>query len=713
VQEVLGEAGDHQELPFAQLVDELVAERDPSRPPLFQISVRMRDARCAGREIPGLTLEEMPATLHTAPCDLVFQFDQMDNDRLRLTLNFNTDVLANDQVARLTKHLIAVIVAIKKQAGVPIAELAILGKGENAFLAGSWSGIPSTPAQTGTVVSRFAELRQQHPDAPAVDTGSEVLDYAELDARANRMAHLLIGRGVQPGDRVGVAVGAGLDRVVALLGILKAGAGYLPLDATVAAPATVRLVLADADHPVADVEVLTLPAAGLADQPATDPAVVVRADDLGCVLPAADSGRPVALRHAGIVALAVDPCFLGGDERVLLHSPLTSGAALTELWVPLLRGGTVVVAGPGGATAAGLAATVTERELTGLVLGDGLFRAVAGTTPEALAGLRTVVIAGAVPPSPAVRRVLTACPGLRLVNGFGPTEGTVMTTSHPMIAAAAVPDLVTAGRPLQSSRIFVLTPELEFVTSGVFGELYVAGDQLALGYADDPAGTAEHFIPCPFLPGQRMYRTGDLVRWRWDGQLDFAGRVDGQVRIRGFRVQLTETEVALVEFPGVIDAVVADRPSAGRSRLAAWLVTDSEVDLAELHRFLAGRLPEHLIPAEFATVAELPLAQDGTIDAARLPEPTRTGRETERVEPSPGPQAELAAVFATVLGRAEVAATDDFFALGGDSAGAVRVAALARAAGLEFEPAELFRRPTVAGLVEVAVRRDEALAGQS
>ncbi|MEU6776076.1 non-ribosomal peptide synthase/polyketide synthase [Streptomyces sp. NPDC046759] len=423
------------------------------------------------------------------------------------------------------------------------------------------------------------------------------------------------------------------------------------------------------------------------------------------------TGRPkaVAVRHRDVAALATDSRFAGGVcAGVLLHSPVAFDAATFEVWAPLLTGGCVVVA-PGEGVDAGLVRRLTaDGALTALWLTAGLFRLLAQDAPDCFRGLKQVWTGGDVVPAPAVRRVLAACPGLTVVDGYGPTETTTFATSYELADATAVPDTVPIGRPLDDLRIHVLGSRLRPVPPGCAGELYIAGEGVARGYLGRPGDTAARFLADPAgPPGTRMYRTGDLARRRPDGTVEFLGRADDQVKIRGFRVEPGEVEAALAAHPDVLDvAVLAREDRPGAKRLVAYVVGPAGKDPAGLRAFAARTLPDYLVPAAFVPLGTLPLSGNGKVDRAALPAP-ETSAPGEHVAPRTEAERRTAEIFAEVLGIEPPGVEDDFFQLGGDSILSIGLAArLAEAFTADLTPREVFTHTTPAALARLLTAQD-------
>ncbi|MTE22329.1 amino acid adenylation domain-containing protein [Streptomyces sp. TRM43335] len=565
-------------------------------------------------------------------------------------------------------------------------------------------------APARTPVDLFAERARRTPDAVALCDGDRRVTYRELADWSDRVASRLVVGGLAAEGRVALLMDRSAELVVAQLAVLKAGGVYVPVDTR--APRERRdLLLAQVD--------------ATARLTAEEVAAARTAAPAGSALPPADpdrlayvmftsgsTGRPkaVAVRHRDVASLATDGRFADGVcAGVLLHSPVAFDAATFEVWAPLLNGGRVVVAPEQPVDAALLRRLVRDGGLTALWLTAGLFRLLSQDAPDCFAGLRQVWTGGDVVPAAAVRRVLAACPGLTVVDGYGPTETTTFATAFPLTDAAAVPDTVPIGRPLDDMRAHVLDARLRPVPPGCAGELYLAGEGVARGYLGRPGDTAARFLadPCG-PPGARMYRTGDLARRRPDGTVEFLGRADDQVKIRGFRVEPGEVEAALADHPGVVDvAVVAREDRPGSRRLVAYVVGPAGEDREELRTFARRTLPDYLVPSAFVPLAALPLSANGKVDRAALPAPA-ADTVAERDTPTP-PRTEAerrtVEVFAEVLGVDGPGVEDDFFALGGDSILSIRLASrLAETFGTDLSPRAVFTHPTPAALAGLLTR---------
>ncbi|MFD6934498.1 amino acid adenylation domain-containing protein [Streptomyces sp. NPDC059945] len=572
-----------------------------------------------------------------------------------------------------------------------------------------------------SVQAAFSAQALRSPDAVAVRCAGRELTYRELDERSNQLAHRLVGLGVGPEAPVAVLMERSVDLVVALLGVLKAGAFYLPLhsgyplermqwivDETSTPVLLTDLAMRGRGVPVVPVVVVVDGDPELAGLPVGDPGVESRPEQLAYVMYTSGStGRPkgVAVTHRDILDLVVDGMFgAGAHERVLMVAPYAFDPSTYELWVPLLHGGRTVVTPGDDLSVATLARLISEEAITGLQVTAGLFRVMAEEDPGCFAGVREVITGGDVISPTAVQRVLEHCPDTVVRCAYGPTETTLFASQAPWTAADTVPAPIPVGRPLDGTRAYVLDETLAPAPAGVAAELYLAGAGLARGYFGRPDLTAERFVADPFGPaGSRMYRTGDLARWSDEGLLEFVGRVDDQVKIRGFRIELGEVEAVLSRFPGLSQvAVTAREDQPGDKSLVGYVVAGggtSSPDTDGLRAHASGLLPEYMVPTAFVVLDRLPLTTNGKVDhralpAPETPKPARAGRgpRTPREEI-------LCGLFAEVLGVPTVGIDDSFFELGGHSLLATRLASRIRAIlGVKLSIHRLLKTPTVAAL---------------
>jgi amino acid adenylation domain-containing protein len=574
---------------------------------------------------------------------------------------------------------------------------------------------PGGVLSAASVHAAFEAQAKRTPDAVAVRCDGVDVTYRLLDGRANQIARRLVGCGVTAETPVAVQMTPSAHLVVALLAILKAGGRYLPLHTGQPLPRRQSIVdcsdagvlLTDGSQRAGDVPCVPTRIDVDDDHhvkchPVSSPAVVTYPDQLAYEMyTSGSSGSPkgVGITHREILRLVQDPVFDGErHQRVPLIAPYAFDVSTYELWVPLLRGGAVVIPPPGELNVDGLARLLATERITAVHLTAGLFRVVAEERPDCFAPVAEVLTGGDVVSPAAIGRVRDACPATVLRAMYGPTETTLFATSYRIGLDADIRGGVPLGRPLAGRRAYVLDETLTPVEQGVAGELYLAGVGLARGYTGHPDLTAERFVPNPFdKPGARMYRTGDLARWTADGLLQFAGRADDQVKIRGFRVEPAEVEAALAGLPGVRQvAIVSREAEPGQQRLCGYVVGD--VEPHELRRLAAGILPEYMVPSAFVALDALPLTPNGKVDTRALPavegEPSSSGRQAR----SPYEEI-LAELVADLLGRPGVGVDDDFLAVGGDSLRAMTLASRIRTAlGAEVSVRTVFEASTVAQL---------------
>ncbi|MGW4875636.1 non-ribosomal peptide synthase/polyketide synthase [Streptomyces sp. NPDC004262] len=656
---------------------------------------------------------------------------------LTLRLGYDPRLFDADTVHRTAEYLSALLTGMPDSAALPPARLPLLTPRRRTQVLDEWNAT-AAESPDATVAGLFAAQAARTPDAVALEAGDERLTYGELDERAAATAALLTGLGVRAERPVGVLMDRSIHLIVTQLALVRTGGVCVPLDGRapagrlrrILAEAGAELLLTDAAWESTAHETLPDGEVVRADTPAasaprTPAAVPVHPDNVQYVMfTSGSTGVPkgVAVRQRDVAALALDRCF-DGHDRVLVHSPHAFDATTYEVWVPLLRGGTAVLAPQADLDAAAVRHAVRDQKVSHLWLTSGLFRLLAQDDPGCLSGARQVWTGGEAVPGAAVRRVLDACPGLTVVDGYGPTETTTFATCRPFRAGDPLPAVLPIGRPLRNTRVHVLDAALRPQPPGIPGELYIAGAGLARGYVGRPGATAARYVADPFgPPGTRMYRTGDVVRWSGEGELHFVGRTDDQIKIRGFRVEPAEIEARLTAHPDLAEAVVRLHQDGGRKRLAAYVVPAAGATVptaARLRAHLADGLPDYMVPAAFVTVSELPLTANGKVDRHRLPAPDWSAGADRAYRPPRGRAEELlAGIWAELLGVRQVGADDNFFMLGGDSILSIQVASRARTAGLALTPREVFRHPTVAELAVVSgtatrVAGAEPLSGEA
>jgi amino acid adenylation domain-containing protein len=720
---------EHGEVPFARVVHELGLPRDVSRSPVFQAMFVLQNYEI-GRfnevsDASDVTFDWTPMELRATRFD--FELHAVEVlDGLYGKLVFNTDLFHRETVERMAQRLSTLLRAVVAAPDTPISALDLLPAGERELLAG-WNDTAADFPAAQTLHGPIEERAARTPDAVAVTFEGRAVTYAELNAAANRIAHRLRAAGVGPETLVGVCAERSVELVAGLLGVLKAGGAYLPLDPEYPAD-RLAFMVTDAAAPVVLVQEHlrdVLPDTGAtvlalddervwADQPADDPAPTAGPGHLAYVIYTSGStGRPkgVPNTHRGIVNRLdwMQKTYgLGADDAVLQKTPASFDVSVWEFFWPLREGARLVLAKPGGHKDAGYLRDllVAERVTTAHFVPSMLTVFLAEEGVEAATALRRVICSGEELPLASAVDFTARLPWCGLHNLYGPTEAAIDVSSwHCDPALLAGLTSVPIGAPIANLRLHVLDERGDECPVGVAGELHIGGVGLARGYHRRPALTAERFVPDPFSgePGARLYRTGDLARWRpapggAGGVIEFLGRIDHQVKLRGLRIELGEIESALREQPEVAEAAVIVREdSPGDKRLTAYVVGGAEH--AALKAALKETLPEYMVPSAFVTLDALPLSPNGKLDRRALPAPVVTREASVAlVEPRDDTERLLAGIWSEVLGVDTLGIDDDFFDLGGHSMLATQVVAKIRKAEHGGRPVgvmDLFQQRTI------------------
>ncbi|MGV9779337.1 non-ribosomal peptide synthetase, partial [Streptosporangium sp. NPDC003464] len=721
----------HQDYPFHQLVNDLRVERDPSRSAIFQATFTLTGQASRDRAVAGLDVVPFDPPLAITQFDLALYVTETD-DGLNGLFTYRSDLFEPATVERIERSMRRFLKEAVTGHDHRLSEVSLLDEQERGRLLGDWAGTRIWRPAHRTLGEMAEAQAARTPDAPALVAGERSLTFAELHRRANRLARHLRSLGVGPDARVAICLDGAVDAAVAILGVLKAGGAYLPLDPEqprerleflLADSSAVALVTDSALRERAagftgSVVELDRPA-GEGDDSPLEP--LAGPDDLAYVIyTSGTTGRPkgVGVQHRHIVSyleyIREDYDIVSGATFGLLQS-LAFDFSMLMFYLPLTGGGTLHQL-PRRGSGPELAEAV--RDLDYLKMTPSHLAALgAEVEPGRLLPRRALILAGEASPTAWVRELASRA-GCAIFNSYGPTETVVaVTTERVDPGAPAAGTAWPIGRPLPGARVYVLDRTLRLVPPGVAGELYIGGDTLARGYLGRPTLTAERFVADPYgEPGTRMYRTGDLVRRLDDGRLEFLGRTDHQVKIRGYRVELGEVEAALGTLPGVVQGVVDLRGD----RLVAWLEKEPgavEAPVAELRAHLLERLPEYMVPGRFGWLDRFPLQAHGKVDRRALPDP-----EPERLDQRPGHTAPadpteeaIAAIWAAVLDLETVGTGDNFFDLGGHSLLATQVVARMRKTFPDSRPPigvlEMFKHPTVAELAGlVTERRGETAA---
>jgi amino acid adenylation domain-containing protein len=715
--QVMLDAYANQDLPFEKLVEELQPDRSLSHTPIFQVMIASQNAPRRATKMGGLTLNRIEVETGTAKFDLLVFVEECEQG-LECSFEYSEDVLGGGGAARMAAHYRSLLSAVVSDPSRPLRDLPLLTPAEEDELVRGWNQT-SAPAEGPRLVHRlFEEAAAREPGSAAVAWGGGVLSYGELNERANRVARALRREGVGAESLVGVCAGRGWGLVAGALGVLKAGGAYVPLDAgyprerlaymlddsRVSVLLTERALVGKL--PRTDARVICLDAdwPDIAEESGDNLDVDVSAHNLAYVIYTSGStGSPkgVAIEHHSTAALlhwartVYTPEELSG---VLVSTSICFDLSVFEIFLPLSCGGKIILA---------------ENALQLPALPNAAEVKLINTVPSAMGEL---VSMKAVPPSVVTvnlageplsgaqaRQVLGETGARKLYNLYGPTECTTYSTFA--LVGGGAGETPNIGGPIDNTQVYILDRRLRPVPVGVGGELYISGEGVARGYLNRPRATAEKFIPDPFAdaPGRRMYKTGDLARYLSGGRIDFLGRLDHQVKVRGFRIEPGEVQSALLQHPALKDVLVKDYGEGAGRQLVAYVVGGrQEVPGAvELRRFLAERLPDFMIPSLFVALEKMPLTPNGKIDRRALPPPDVAARGAGAAHVAPRSDTEelLASVWADLLGLRRVGVFDNFFDLGGHSLLATQlVSRLREAFGVEVPLRTLFSSLTVAEL---------------
>ncbi|MEV4234805.1 amino acid adenylation domain-containing protein [Nocardia sp. NPDC049737] len=675
----------HADIPFERLVQELNPVRSRAHHPVFQVMLAFQNLARAQFELPGLSASAASADSDTALFDLqITVSDSYDSTGAPAGISggvtYASDLFDPTTVTTIVDRLLRLLGALVTDPAQPVHEVDLLGADEREAVLTQWNSTDRRLPSGETLASVFAHSVVAYADRTAVTFGEQSLTYAEFASRVYRLARWMISRGVGPESLVALRMRRSLDQITAMYAVHAAGGGYVPVDPDLPADRVAYMLSIAA--PVLELSSLDgLELSGFDDAPVTD------ADRLASLRPhniayllftSGSTGRPkgVAVLHYSVVnqlRWVNETYALMPNDVVLQKSPATFDMSVWELFATLAMGARLVIARADGHTdPAYLAETIATQRVTIAAFVPSMLAVFADAVPaQSLESVRTFLVGGeAFGPevAAAVRRIV---PGVELHNLYGPTEFTVCATAHRVTEADS--GNMPMGTPVWNARAYVLDNRLHPVPPGVAGELYLAGNQLARGYQSRPGLTAERFVPDPYGDGQRLYRTGDLVRWRNSGELEYLGRTDFQVKLRGLRIELGEIEAVLAEHPSVARAIAVMRSSGAVDHLVGYLVpaAGATVDTAAVSAHAASELPDYMVPTTVMVLDTVPLTASGKLDRTRLPEPVLAVAEFR--EPSSWLEGEVAQVFGAVLGVDRVGADDDFYTLGGNSLKSVQV----------------------------------------
>ncbi|MEE4461037.1 amino acid adenylation domain-containing protein, partial [Azotobacter chroococcum] len=695
----------------------LQPERSLSHSPLFQVLFNhLREDWRALRQLPGLVPQPEEAGERAAQFELALDIRERSDGQVRASFEYAAELFEPETIERLAGHYLTVLRALAERPEQALGGLELLDASERGRLR-QWGEDPQHYPDAEPVHRLFERQVRERPDAVALLFGETQLSYAELNRRANRLAHRLIGMGVAPETKVGIAVERSVEMVVGLLAILKAGGAYVPLDpdypderlAWMVEDSGIGLLLTQSHlgeriPGSRALGVLELDRLDLDGEPEHDPQVALHGDNLVYVIYTSGStGRPkgAANRHRSLCNRLVwgqqqQP--LGHDDTVLQKTPFSFDISFWEFFWPLTVGARLALAGPGEhRDPERLVRLVQQHRITTIHFVPSMLQAfVAHDGSRACQGLKRIICSGEALPADLQARLFAALPQVELRNLYGPTEAAIEVTWWRCRDDGAL--TVPIGRPVGNLSLHVLDAELNAVPRGVAGELHLGGLGLARGYLNRPGLTAERFVADPSDPqGGRLYRSGDLVRWNSEGQLEYLGRIDHQVKVRGFRIELGEIEAQLLAQPEVREALVLAREEPGGARLVGYVAGQS-LDGGVLREHLGRVLPDYMVPSALVVLESLPLNPNGKVDRKALPEPELAGSQAYEA-PLGEIEERLAEVWAEVLGMPRVGRRDSFFEIGGHSLLLLKVHHRLKER-LEVCPSvvELFKYPTIESL---------------
>jgi len=708
----------HQDVPFEYLVEKLQPERDLSHSPVFQVNLVLQNGPLPSPNLAGLRISTVEVETDVSKFDLTLMIEESGRG-LTCSLEYNTDLFDNSSITRMLKHFDVLLNGIIADPGKRISDLPLLTEAENDRMLREWNDTGADYSKGRCVHELFEQRVAARPDKTALEFGTEKLTYLELNERSNQLAHHLRLGGVREESLVGILMDRSLEMVIAILGVLKAGGAYLPLDpsypeerlAFMLEDAKVQLLLTQQHFverlPAHSAETIFVDSqwAELSSNNRENLSSHVTSQNLCYVIYTSGStGRPkgVAIQHEGVCNMseAQKRVFrVTSQSRILQFSTFGFDASVWEIFMALLNGATLclesrqsLLPGPN------LTRFLRDRAITIVTLPPSALSMMAA---ESVPSLQTLIVAGEACPANLVARWQH---GRQFINAYGPTESTVCATIAECHDDGRQPAI---GRPISNAQVYLLDGYLRPVPIMVAGELYIGGVGLARGYLNRPDLTAERFIPNPFSgeTGTRLYRTGDLARYRMDGTIEYLGRIDNQVKVRGYRIELGEIEAVLREHGAVADVVVTIRANThDDKRLVAYVVPNEpsgDWPLLAARNYLRERLPEYMIPSSFVLMEALPLTPNGKIDHSALPAPhqVKSDTEVEYVAPRTALEEGMAEIWKDLLDVELVSPGDNFFDLGGHSLLMTKlVSRIPEVMGVEIPMRSLFEFPTLEGM---------------
>ena len=723
VRETTLNAYSHQELPFEKLVQALRPERSLSHSPIFQTLLAVQNAPSEPLNFAGLTATKKIFERENAQFDLSAFIEF--NPVLRVAYSYNSDLFDRETIVRLSGHFENILRAAIKDPDCRVSQLPMLTDSEVRQLS-SWEQ-NKQPYPDSCIHEIFEDVAAQNPQSVALACRSESLTFAQLNNRANLLAKRLIETGVQPGHRVALISHRSIDVVVGMLATLKVGAAFVPIDPNYPI-SRIDFILEDCGITVAfttaqhldrvpsRVKTILKAEDFRQDAQVPNPQLRVSPSDAAYIIfTSGSTGTPkgVEVPHRGIVRLVFGQQYakFGPDVTTLQLCSLSFDVSQFEIWGSLLHGAKCAIFSGSQVDAENIGRDIREQNVVSMWLTTSLFNAVIEESPAVLKPLKQLLIGGEALSVPHIRRALEELPGTQLIDGYGPTENSVLSNcSYIPKEIPEVQSSIPIGPPIANTSAYVLDRQLQRVPIGVPGELYLGGDGLAIGYVNRPELNAAAFITNPIAPGERLYKSGDVCRWLPDGSVDYLGRRDGQVKIRGFRVELGEVEAAINQHPLVKNSVAVVLGEGSDRKLVAYVVprNGDRPTAAKLKEYLRQSLPEYMVPTQFVLLATLPLLESGKVDKKALPPPTTVADESG--SPVDDVELQLKEIWEDALCISPIGTHQDFFDLGGHSLLATKLLArVQRTLGVRLPIATLFQQPTIAEFAKVVRSKSRML----
>ncbi|WP_025847252.1 non-ribosomal peptide synthetase, partial [Paenibacillus ehimensis] len=731
VKRTVSQAFDHQEYPFEALIDDLKPERHPGRNPLFDVYFALQNIDMG---LSGPADRMVPFDSGSAKFDLTVVARETP-EGLLMEWEYASSLYTPETIERLARRYERMLAAVVDNPLQPLGELDLMLEGERTRLLTEWNDTRTLyPGEKG-IVPLFEEWASIRGKEAALRMDGQTLSYEALNSRANRIARAILNSGAESGSAVALLLHRSFDMIAAILGVLKAGCHYVPLDAENPSARLLSVIESSGakllvTHPAAEWESVAadMPELAVFDLSRLDPGLpdhnldlAYSGNDLAYVMfTSGSTGTPkgTLIRQKSVIRVVHDNKFVTfSPEDVLLQlSNYSFDGSVIDIFGAMTNGACLVLLHKREVIDTNaLGRIIRENGVTAFFITTSLFNALVDANPECLDNVRAVMFGGEAASVRHVRKAYERMGGGRLINGYGPTETTVFAVTY-TVDQFPEEDTLPIGRALGNTSLYVLDDKLRLQPVGVPGELYIGGDGLAAGYLNDPGLTAERFVPNPYRPGEKLYKTGDLVVWGEDGLLRYKGRLDQQVKLRGFRIEPGEIEAAAKKLPDVREAhagVVGLGDQGGR-HLCLWIVLNGDAAAFDTHALrekLARMLPDYAVPAFVLPLESMPLNKNGKIDISRLPAPVYVP-QGEKQEPRNEREALLADIWSQVLGIERPGIGDNFFSLGGDSIKAIQVTARLQGSGYSLETAEIFQYLTIETLAQRLKTEQAPLAEQ-